>query len=126
MVGCRRYMHGGRERIDKGVVRSRNGEREGVSTVAEEEVAAGGGKHRREEVVVVVVVARASERASADGGKGGKGLFESIDEADGATCLRSTPPLHTPILLRVLFLPPRLCRSPVVADVTRRYILLNE
>lgn len=38
---------------------------------------------------------------------GGKGLFESIDEADGATCLRSTPlytPLHTPTRSRSFFL----------------------
>lgn len=61
---------------------------------------------------------------------GGKGLFESIDEADGATCLRSAP-LYTRLLFRSVSLwlslspaPPHL--SLVVADVTRRYILLNE
>lgn len=57
----------------------------------------------------------------------GKGLFESIDEADGATCLRSTP-LYTrlPALFRPLSLSLSICPSPIPADVTRRYILLNE
>lgn len=76
------------------------------------------------EEVVVCASGGTSER---DGG--GKGLFESIDEADGATCLRSTP-LYT----RLLSLARSLCLFPsfsphislVVADVTRRYILLNE
>lgn len=83
------------------MVRARNGGREGVST-EKEEAAVGGGKHPPTEEVVVCASGGTSER---DGG--GKGLFESIDEADGATCLRSTP-LYTRLLFRslsLIFLP---------------------
>lgn len=90
---------------------ARNGEREGVST-EKEEAAGSGGKQPDERG------GRGGSGGTSERDGGGKGLFESIDEADEATCLRSTP-LYT--RLSVLFRP-----LALVADVTRRYILLNE
>lgn len=113
--------------------RSENGGREGVSTKEEEEAAVGGGKHTPPfpqepsptEEVVVCASGGTSERATVVE----RDCLRASTRQTGPLASARHPFTHAYSFALSLFLSFYLSTSHlslVVADVTRRYILLNE